>query len=174
MSQLNEDIKLALSSLPEALKSLSKSRKTELKRVRNPEEFKTLGGFYELCSAHKVLQNNLWQMRNVTFFLPWIEHTVGISLGCSLFRAEINEMRIYQVIRSTYSNDLIYLYRLMRTAISKGKTKKLSIDWDRTSLTLFYWGENSKREILRDYFREEFFTENKPEEKEIISNDEDN
>ena|GEM_PF-1134846 len=174
MVQSNEDIKRALYSLPQAFETLSKGQRTELRRVRNPEELRNIGGFYELCSIHPVLQGKLWHTRNVVFFLPWVEHTEEISLGGSLFRAEISERRIYQVIRSTYSNDLLYLWRLTQMTISRGKTKKLRVNWQDMSQALYYWGEDSKRKILSDFFKEEYFTKNKSEEKENNSDDKKN
>jgi CRISPR system Cascade subunit CasB len=170
MNQQNEDIRKALCSLPQAFETLSKGRKTELKRVRKPDELTTIGGFYELCSIHPVLQDRFWQMQNVIFFLPLIKHTEEVTLGGLIFRASINENRIYQVIRSNYPNDLFYLWRLTQIAI--GRQKTLNVDWQDMSQALFYWGENSKRRILSDFFKAEYYAKNKPDEKEKDYNDE--
>lgn len=173
MVQSNEDIKKALHGLPQVFESLSSGQKSKLRRARRPEELESISGFYVLLSNHPILQNSFWKMKNVVFFIPWIEHTEGISLGGSFSRAGIEEgLRIYQVMRSSYPNDLFYLMRLTKMAISKGNTKKLKVDWQKMSNILFYWGDDSKRRILREFFEEEHFTKNKPEEKENIHDDE--
>jgi len=89
-------------------------------------------------------------MQRIVYCLPFIEHqSQGDSLGRALAKANINEKRLFMVIRSLEPNDLIQLRRLLKQA------DKPTVDWLQMANALWWWdhpNQQSKRKILEDFF----------------------
>jgi CRISPR system Cascade subunit CasB len=99
--------------------------------------------FYRLMAGKGT--DKAWQ--RVAFFLPYVikDRPGAEALGRQLARAKISEMRLFQVLRSDYPNDLIQLRRLVQQV-------EPSLDWQAFGETLYYWNKSNKQRILQDFF----------------------
>ncbi|TAL55933.1 MAG: type I-E CRISPR-associated protein Cse2/CasB [Methylovulum sp.] len=126
----------------------------ELKRVMNPDDLAVIPAFYRVLQDNKSYE----KMRRLMFCLPHIKHVDGgDSLGKALAKAEINEKRLFMVIRSQEPNDLIQLRRLLKQA------KQPAVDWLQMANALWWWdhpNQQSKRQLLEDFF---FYQNTKPQ-----------
>lgn len=123
--------------------------KAELKRVMNPSDLIEVPAFYRILHSEKAYPS----MQRLLFCLPYIKHVDGgDSLGKALAKADINEKRLFMVIRSQEPNDLIQLRRLLKQA-------NPTLDWQSTAKTLYYWNDLAKRQLLEDFF---FYQNTKP------------
>ncbi len=122
--------------------ALKPGPQAELKRVMNP------GDLIEVPAFYRVLQDNKAHkgMQRLLYCLPLVKHQEnGDSLGRALAKADINEKRLFMVIRSQEPNDLIQLRRLLKQA-------NPTLDWQATAKTLYYWNDQAKRQLLEDFF----------------------
>lgn len=123
-------------------KSLTPGQKAELRRLSEPQEAGGEPAFYRLFPGQAANS----QRERLAFLLPWAEHRSGAKpLGSQLASARVSETRVYQVVRATYPNDLIQLRRLLQHI-------KPTLDWERFGKTLHYWGDQSKRHLLEEFF----------------------
>jgi len=124
--------------------------KAELKRVMNPGDLIEVPAFYRVLHGQKASL----RMQRLLYCLPHIKHIGGSdSLGKALAKADINEKRLFMVIRSQEPNDLIQLRRLLKQA-------NPSLDWQAAAKTLYYWNDQAKRQLLEDFF---FYQNTKPQ-----------
>jgi len=123
--------------------ALDRGKQAELRRhVRQPDELAELPAFYAL---YRGIRPNR-QHQRVAFFLPVCKHREGaLSIGAQLAKKDVSEMRIFQVIRSEQPNDLIQLRRLCQHI-------EPIVDWEEFGDMLWFWGHESKRKLLEDYF----------------------
>ena len=129
-------------ALYERYQALKLGPQAELKRVMNP------GDLIEVPAFYRVLQDNKAHkgMQRLLYCLPLVKHQEsGDSLGRALAKADINEKRLFMVIRSQEPNDLIQLRRLLKQA-------NPTLDWLATAKTLYYWNDQAKRQLLEDFF----------------------
>lgn len=115
----------------------------ELKRVKANSEVADLPAYYRLIqggiSPSRVAER-------AAFLLPWLPHRADApTLGAQFRSAKISEMRLFQVLRAEYPNDLLLLRRLIQQA-------KPSVDWADFGKAVQYWGQRQKRQLLQDYF----------------------
>lgn len=119
---------------------------SELKRVMNPNDLTEIPAFYRILQDNKDYK----KMQRLLYCLPLIKHQDhGDSLGRALAKADINEKRLFMVIRSLEPNDLIQLRRLLKQA------DKPTVDWLQMANALWWWdhpSQQSKRKILEDFF----------------------
>lgn len=116
--------------------------KAELKRAA------LLSGLTEIPAFYKLLQGFRGdeRMQRLVFCLPLISHREsGMSLGRALAEADVNEKRLFMVIRSEAPNDLIQLRRLLRMV-------EPEVNWQPTAKSLYYWNDIAKRTLLEDFF----------------------
>jgi len=132
--------------LYERYQDLKPGPKAELKRVMNPDDLAEIPAFYRLLQENKEYK----KMQRIVYCLPFIEHQYqGDSLGRALAKANINEKRLFMVIRSLEPNDLIQLRRLLKQADNP------ALDWLKMANALWKWNypnQQSKRKILEDFF----------------------
>ncbi|WP_218147860.1 type I-E CRISPR-associated protein Cse2/CasB [Nitrosomonas sp. Nm166] len=105
-------------------------------------------GEVNIPPSYRVLKDNKAHkgMLRLLYCLPLIRHQDnGDSLGKALAKADINEKRLFMVIRSQEPNDLIQLRRLLKQA-------EPQLDWLSTAKTLYYWNDLAKRQLLEDFF----------------------
>lgn len=122
--------------------NLKPGSKAELKRVANPSDLIEIPAFYRLLQGKKGSQ----RLQRILFCLPLITHKDGgDSLGKALAKANVNEKRLFMVIRSQEPNDLIQLRRLLKQAHP-------TVDWLTMAKTLYYWNDLAKRNLLEDFF----------------------
>jgi len=129
-------------ALYQRYQALKPGPQAELKRVVNP------GDLIEVPAFYRVLQDNKAHkgMQRLLYCLPLVKHQEnGDSLGRALAKADINEKRLFMVIRSQEPNDLIQLRRLLKQA-------NPTLDWQATAKTLYYWNDQAKRQLLEDFF----------------------
>lgn len=129
-------------ALYQRYQALKPGPQAELKRVVNP------GDLIEVPAFYRVLQDNKANkgMQRLLYCLPLVKHQEnGDSLGRALAKADINEKRLFMVIRSQEPNDLIQLRRLLKQA-------NPVLDWQATAKTLYYWNDRAKRQLLEDFF----------------------
>jgi CRISPR system Cascade subunit CasB len=127
--------------LRERFDKLEPGARAEIRRVASPEELGERPAFYRLISGLKPGD----AVRRVAFCLPWVEHGDGRSLGAELASAKINERRLFQVMRSSYPNDVIQLRRLLQHV-------QLTVDWRNLGPMLLRWSREDKRRVLEDYY----------------------
>ncbi|WP_031431470.1 type I-E CRISPR-associated protein Cse2/CasB [Methylomicrobium agile] len=129
-------------ALYEHYQKLKPGPQAELKRVVQPDDLLEIPAFYRLLQDNKASKN----MQRLVFCLPLIKHQDnGDSLGKALAKADINEKRLFMVIRSQEPNDLIQLRRLLKQAEPK-------LDWPSAAKTLYFWNDRAKRQLLEDFF----------------------
>ncbi|MCK9622391.1 MAG: type I-E CRISPR-associated protein Cse2/CasB [Methylobacter sp.] len=129
-------------ALYERYQALKPGPQAELKRVMNPGDLIEVPAFYRVVLDNKAHKG----MRRLLYCLPLVKHQEnGDSLGRALAKADINEKRLFMVIRSQEPNDLIQLRRLLKQA-------NPTLDWQTTAKTLYYWNDQAKRQLLEDFF----------------------
>lgn len=126
--------------------TLDNGQRAEIRRASNPEDLECLPAFYHLIRYHNP--GEIKQLARVAFFLPFAEKHDGKAnpLGKQLNDAKISETRIFQIVRSSSPNDLIQLRRAVQQA------KLRSIDWDAFAKSLFFWGKQSKKQLVQSFF----------------------
>lgn len=121
--------------------------KAEIRRTGKPDDLIEIPAFYRLYVG---MADNDWEKQayqRLIFCLPCINHTdKDISLGKALARGKnVSEKRLFQVIRSGTPNDMIQLRRILQMV-------EPYANWNKAAITLWYWNERSKRDLLEDYF----------------------
>lgn len=128
--------------LYERYRKLKPGSQAELKRVVQPDDLLEIPAFYRLLHETNAGKG----MRRLVYCLPLITHQEnGDSLGKALAKADINEKRLFMVIRSEEPNDLIQLRRLLKQIQPK-------LDWLSAAKTVYYWNDRAKRRLLEDFF----------------------
>lgn len=132
-------------ALKQRYEKLSKGEQAEIRKVADLQDLVMRPAAWKL-GVNLNQDFNGWL--SVVMFLPLMEHQAdGPSLGAQLYAGKINEMRLFQALRSKQPKDLDYLRRLVRQAEPK-------VDWGKTGQLLYYWHANeySKRRLAQDYF----------------------
>ncbi len=115
----------------------------ELKRCQGVDDIADLPAYYRLIQGYA---NPGRIAERGAYLLPWLPHREGAKpIGASLRSAKISEMRLFQMMRSEYPKDIELLRRLVQQA-------EPTVDWGQFGPLLQYWGKNSKRRILEQYF----------------------
>lgn len=128
-------------------KGLSNGQRAEIRRVRLPEDLEMIPAYYRLVVPVAKPDRRL---ERVVFFMPYVGQTLGgLDLGVQLALSEVSEQRLFQVVRSEQPQDLVYLRRLCQQV-------EPTVPWDRFGKMLYFWGDESKRRILEDYFMAEY------------------
>lgn len=122
---------------------LSNGQRADLHRVTDPDALLDIPAFYYLIQGCGLKAGP--QAGRIAYFLPYVEHKKGAkTIGRQMAEKKISETRLFQVIRADFPDDLAYLRRL-------AQQMKPCVDWQDFGRTLYYWGKNSKRQILKDY-----------------------
>lgn len=131
--------------LKQRYEKLSKGEQAEIRRAVDSQDLVMRPAAWKL-EVPLNQKHDGWL--SVIMFLPLMEHQADASpLGAQLYRGKINEMRLFQTLRSAKPKDLEYLRRLVRQI-------KPKVDWSKTGQLLYYWHLNdySKRQLAQDYF----------------------
>jgi len=129
-------------ALYERYQKLKPGPQAELKRVVQPDDLLEIPAFYRLLHEANAGRG----MHRLVYCLPLITHQEGgDSLGRALAKADINEKRLFMVIRSEEPNNLIQLRRLLKQIQPK-------LDWLSAAKTVYYWNDRAKRQLLEDFF----------------------
>jgi CRISPR system Cascade subunit CasB len=133
-------------ALKQRFNQLKPGPQADVRRVATPKDLAFVPTTYHLLPPGQE-PNRSWF--NVIFFLPHIKHRdEALSLGAQLRRKDINEMRLFQVLRSESPNDLIYLRRIVQHI-------EPTVNWERFGKSIFHWdnpNQLSKRQLLQDFF----------------------
>lgn len=126
--------------------TLDNGQRAEIRRASTPEDLECLPAFYHLLGYSDPKEINKWA--RIVFFLPFVEKNSeeSKSLGKQLYEAEINEKRIFQIVRSSSPNDLIQLRRAIKQA------KLSSINWEVFGKSLYCWNNISKKQLVQNFF----------------------
>ncbi len=126
--------------------TLTPGQRAEFRRVKSPDDLRYIPALYRLLRGKRP-----WpQALRVAYCLPYANHREnGDSLGTQLVKAKVSEKRLFQILRSQPPNDLAYFRRILQQT-------EPTVDWNRLGSQLFYWGENSKRAIVEEFFMEQY------------------
>lgn len=128
-------------SFLERFNQMLPGQKAELRRVVQPEDLTMKPALYRLLRGIKPNPHYL----RVAFLLPWVKHqpsAAHFSTQCA--RANINEMRMFQIARSDDPMDMIQLRRIAMQI-------EPHVDWTRFGDMLRYW-PRTKREFIENYY----------------------
>lgn len=132
---------------------LDSTRQNLLKRATGPEDLLEIPTFYDLYRKHLKEPAQRTGLLRLIFCLPYVRHqpngkSLGAALGASSKdgRTKISEKRVIQISRiEDKSQAMRQLRRLLKHAEPK-------LDWTKTAKSIWYWGKNSRRQLLEDYF----------------------
>jgi CRISPR system Cascade subunit CasB len=137
------------SSLPDFVdlhhrfKQLGNGPKAELRRVASLDDVASIPAYYRWLGGRPPSRG----LECVAFLMPFAEHHAEAeSIGQQLAKANISEMRLFQMLRAEPPRDIEHLRRLLR------HLHEPSLNWQDFGRTLFYWRPISKRSILQAYF----------------------
>ncbi|MEA3548483.1 MAG: type I-E CRISPR-associated protein Cse2/CasB [Thermodesulfobacteriota bacterium] len=123
---------------------LTNGQRADLRRAEEPDALLDMPAFYNLvqrCGLKAGLQSG-----RIIYFLPYVKHKEGAKpIGRQMQEQHISETRLFQVIRAEFPDDLVYLRRLTQQM-------KPAADWQEFGKMLYFWGKNTKRQLLKDYF----------------------
>jgi CRISPR-associated protein, Cse2 family len=126
---------------------LTNGQRAELRKVSKPDMYNMVPSFYRLVRdflSPEERPDKKW--RRLVYLLPYINHAdEAASLGTTLLNEGIQEMRIFQMIRSSEPNDLIHLRRILQQVHP-------SVDWREFGRSIYLWGSWAKQKILEDYY----------------------
>ncbi|MEE4354918.1 MAG: type I-E CRISPR-associated protein Cse2/CasB [Desulfococcaceae bacterium] len=121
---------------------LTPGHRAELRRVRNPDDLRDIPALYRLLAGMRPTR----RMLQLIFCLPYAGHREKAeAIGVQLAKAQINEKRLFQMVRSDPPNDLIYLRRILQQV-------KPVVDWNDFGSLIFFWEKKDKRRLLEDFF----------------------
>jgi CRISPR system Cascade subunit CasB len=146
MTVQTENVPPDFTALKQRFDQLKPGPKADVRRVATPEDLGLVPTAYRLLPP-EPRRISAWL--NVIFFLPYAKHRDDAkSLGAQFANAKINEMRLFQVLRSESPNDLIYLRRIVQQV-------EPTVNWERFGKSIFHWdnpNQYSKRQLLQDFF----------------------
>jgi CRISPR system Cascade subunit CasB len=132
---------------------LDATRQSLLKRAASPEDLLEIPAFYDLYRRHLKQPEQRAGLLRLIFCLPFVKHHPGgKSLGEALAakgpdgRSKISEKRVIQISRiEDKTQAMSQLRRLLKHA-------EPTLDWIKAAKNIWYWGKNSRRQLLEDYF----------------------
>jgi CRISPR system Cascade subunit CasB len=144
---MDQQTKPNFMALYQAWEQLRPGPRAELRRAGRPVDLTEIPAFYRLFSGRATQEWEKQAYQRLIFCLPYIKHTDDdIGLGKALARgSRVSEKRLFQVIRSEAPNDMMQLRRVLQMA-------EPVVNWSRAAMTLWYWNERSKRDLLEEYF----------------------
>jgi CRISPR system Cascade subunit CasB len=132
---------------------LDTTRQNLLKRAVSPEDLIEIPAFYDLYRKHLEHRDQRTGLLRLIFCLPYItHHEGGKSLGAALAakgkdgRVKVGEKRVIQMSRI---EDNFQAMKQLRRVLKQVETV---LDWSKAAKTIWYWGKNSRRQLLEDYF----------------------
>jgi len=132
---------------------LDSTRQNLLKRAASPEDLLEMPAFYDLYRKHLKQPEQRAGLLRLIFCLPFVKHQPGgRSLGAALSekgpngRPKIGEKRVIQISR--IENKMQAMSQLRRLL----KYAEPTLDWMKAAKSIWYWGINSRRQLLEEYF----------------------
>lgn len=128
--------------LVERFNSFGSGPRAELRRVGKPSDLEEYPAVYRIFPGRAMNPALL----RIAFCLPWVRHREGAqTLGAQLASAGVSEQRLFQVLRSSYPNDIIQFRRLLQ------QTDPVA-DWRHLGPLLMRWSREDKRRLVEDYY----------------------
>ncbi len=142
-----------LQALYDDFANLDSTRQSLLKRAVTPEDLLEMPAFYNLYRKHFKHPGQRAGLLRLIFCLPFIKHLPdGKSLGAALAAkgqdgsVKISEKRVIQISRvENPAQAMAQLRRVLNYA-------EPAMDWLKAGKSIWYWGPNSRRQLLEDYF----------------------
>lgn len=129
--------------LRERFDALSNGQKADLRRAAQPQDLMMKPALYRLLHGIKPNEKSL----RVVFLLPWAKHqpkAAHFSAPCA--KANINEMRMFQIARSDDPMDMIQLRRIAMQI-------EPQVDWTQFGKMLWFWDKkHTKCEFIENYY----------------------
>lgn len=123
--------------------ALANGQRAEIRRAQEPGALALLPAYYHALPTGAA-PGERWQ--RVIFMLAHARHRAGgPRLGSLLHRARVSEMRLFQLVRSAYPQDILHLRRLCRHI-------EPALDWRAFGRILYHWEAKDKQRIVEDYF----------------------
>ncbi len=130
-------------ALYERFKKLGKGPQAELRRVAAIERVADLPAYYRWLGGMQPSQH----LERIAFLMPFASHNAEAEpLGRQLFKKQVSEIRLFQMLRSEPPVDIEHLRRLLRYL------QEPALNWQRFGRTMYFWESGSKRDILQQYF----------------------
>jgi len=130
-------------ALYDRFKKLGKGPQAELRRVAALDRVADLPAYYRWLGGLQPSQ----YLERIAFLMPFASHNAKAeSLGRQLFKRQVSEIRLFQMLRSEPPVDIEHLRRLLRYLDEPG------LNWHQFGRTMYYWELGSKRDILQQYF----------------------
>lgn len=134
-------------TLRERFNGLSNGQRADLRRAAAPEDLRMTPALYRLLRGMKP---NAPYLR-VAFLLPWAKHqpkAAHFSAQCA--KANINEMRMFQIARSDDPMDMIQLRRIAMQI-------EPHVEWNQFGKMLWFWDKtHTKREFIENYYLSQY------------------
>ncbi|EHQ52967.1 hypothetical protein ECTPHS_09769 [Ectothiorhodospira sp. PHS-1] len=128
--------------LVDAYQRLGTGGQADLCRVKNLDAVADLPAYYRWLGNRKPSL----ALQRFAFLLPYLgRHIPGLAPGRALRKGRVNEVRMFQVLRSHSPRDLEQLRRLFQQADSPG------MDANKLGRSLHFWGRSAKQDLLRDF-----------------------
>jgi CRISPR system Cascade subunit CasB len=143
-------------ALYDRFKKLGKGPQAELRRVAAIERVADLPAYYRWLGGVPPSP----RLEPIAFLMPFASHNAEAeSLGRQLFKKQVSEIRLFQMLRSEPPVDIEHLRRLLRYL------QEPALNWQQFGRTMYFWGARSKRDILQQYFTTDTaFTTSEPTE----------
>lgn len=123
--------------------------RAEIRRVKEPDELLDLPAFYRLVEPFgwntdlPPWERQRWQ--RLVFLVNHIENKGEHSLGKALaLSGDINEKRLFQIVRSDYPSDVIQLRRVL-------KQVEPGVNWKKMAKQIWAWDKYRKRSLMEDF-----------------------
>jgi len=130
--------------------SLTPGQRADI-RVNDPDDLELRPTFYRLIG--KFLPKGAkpgGNWKRVVYFLPYAAHADKADrLGAAFAHAGVREIRMMQLERFESPHDLIQLRRLMQHV-------KPTVNWNQFGASLYYWNDENKRQLLKDYLHAKY------------------
>jgi CRISPR system Cascade subunit CasB len=133
-------------ALYDRFKKLGKGPQAELRRVATLERVSDLPAYYRWLGG--VPPSG--RLERIAFLMPFASHNAAAEpLGRQLFKKQVREIRLFQMLRSEPPVDIEHLRRLLKYL------QEPDLDWQQFGRAIYFWGAHSKRAILQQYFTAE-------------------
>ncbi|MCC8991009.1 MAG: type I-E CRISPR-associated protein Cse2/CasB [Streptococcus sp.] len=121
---------------------MTRGQQAELRRATEPNDLTLKPALYRLLPG---IQPGKQYLR-IAFLIPWFAHQPNAAnFGAQCAKADINEARLFQVVRS---DEFLGMIQLRRLAVQI----KPQVDWSQFGQGIWYWGSRSKRELIETYY----------------------
>ena len=129
-------------ALWERYNHMTRGQQAELRRATEPNDLTLKPSLYRLLPGIQPRDQYL----RIAFLLPRFKHQSNAAhFGAQCAKADINEARLFQVVRSDQPLDMIQLRRLAVQI-------EPQVDWSSFGKMIWYWGSRSKRELIETYY----------------------